>query len=204
MMLKLQYFGHLMWTDDSLAKSLMLGKTEERWRGCQMMRWLDSVTNAMQWRWTWANSGTWWRTGRPGMLQSVGSQRGGDDWVTQQQQQHLHWSPAPAHPTHPQYLRMWLYLEIGSLKMQLVMMKSWGTLIQDDWCPYKKEKLGYRDIHTHRESYEHDGRDQGDPSVGQRTPKIASNHQNLGKRHGTVSQSQTLREPTLLILISDF
>jgi len=67
--------------------------------------------------------------------------------------------------------------------MQLVMMKSWGTLIQDDWCPYKKEKLGYRDIHTHRESYEHDGRDQGDPSVGQRTPKIASNHQNLGKRH---------------------
>ena len=47
MMLKLQYFGQLMWTDDSLAKSLMLGKTEERWRGRQMMRWLDSVTNVM-------------------------------------------------------------------------------------------------------------------------------------------------------------
>ena len=47
MMLKLQYFGHLMWTDDSLAKSLMLGKTEERRRGRQMMRWLDSITNAM-------------------------------------------------------------------------------------------------------------------------------------------------------------
>ena len=45
-MLKLQYFGHLMGTDDSLAKSLMLGKTVER-RGHQMMRWLDSVTNAM-------------------------------------------------------------------------------------------------------------------------------------------------------------
>ena len=34
--------------------------------------------------------------------------------------------------------------------------------------------MGYRDIPTHRKSYEHDGRDQGDPSVGQRTPKIAS------------------------------
>ena len=47
LMLKLHYFGHLMWTDDSLAKSLMLGKTEERRRGRQMMRWLDSITNAM-------------------------------------------------------------------------------------------------------------------------------------------------------------
>ena len=152
------------------------------------VRWWDGWTaSSMQWTWTWANSGRWWRTGRPGVLQSMGSQRGGDDWVTEQQQQHLHWSSAPAHPTHPQYLRMWLYLEIGSLKMQLVMMKSWGTSIQDDWCPYKKEKLGYRDIHTHRKSYEHDGRDQGDPSAGQRTPQIASNHQNLGKAWNSFS-----------------
>ena len=45
--LQLQYFGHLMQTDISLEKSLMLGKTEERRRGRQMMRWLDSITNAM-------------------------------------------------------------------------------------------------------------------------------------------------------------
>ena len=46
--LKLQYFGHLMQTDDSLEKSLMLGKIEgRRRRGCQRMRWLDSITNAM-------------------------------------------------------------------------------------------------------------------------------------------------------------
>ena len=44
--LKLQYFGHLMRTDDSLGKSLMLGKSESR-RGCQRMRWLDSITDAM-------------------------------------------------------------------------------------------------------------------------------------------------------------
>ena len=46
--LKLQYFGHLMRTDDSLEKSLMLGKIEgRRRRGHQRMRWLDSITNAM-------------------------------------------------------------------------------------------------------------------------------------------------------------
>ena len=47
MMLKLQYFGHLMRTDNSLEKSLMLGKIEGRRRGHQRMRWLDSITNAM-------------------------------------------------------------------------------------------------------------------------------------------------------------
>ena len=46
--LKFQYFGHLMHTDDSLEKSLMLGKIEGRWRrGCQRMRWLDGITDAM-------------------------------------------------------------------------------------------------------------------------------------------------------------
>ena len=46
--LKLQYFGHLMWTADSLEKSLMLGKIEgRRRRGHQRMRWLDGITNAM-------------------------------------------------------------------------------------------------------------------------------------------------------------
>ena len=47
MKLKLQYFGHLMHTDNSLEKSLMLGKVEGRRRGCQRRRWLDSITNAM-------------------------------------------------------------------------------------------------------------------------------------------------------------
>ena len=37
----------------------------------------------MQWRWTWANSGRWWRTGRPGMLQSMALQRVGHDWATE-------------------------------------------------------------------------------------------------------------------------
>ena len=45
--LKLQYFGHLMQRADSLEKTLMLGKIENRRRGWQRMRWLDGITNTM-------------------------------------------------------------------------------------------------------------------------------------------------------------
>ena len=45
--LKLQYFGHLMWTADSLEKTLMLGNIEaRRRRGWRRMRWLDGITNS--------------------------------------------------------------------------------------------------------------------------------------------------------------
>ena len=43
--------------------------------------WMASPT---QWTWVWANSGRWWRTGKPGVLQSMGSQRVRHDWVTEQ------------------------------------------------------------------------------------------------------------------------
>ena len=46
-MLKLQYFGHLMWRTDSIEKTLMLGQIEGRRRGRQRMRWLDGITNSM-------------------------------------------------------------------------------------------------------------------------------------------------------------
>ena len=48
LMLKLQYFGHLMQRADSLEKTLMLGKIEsKRRRGQQSMRWLDSIIDSM-------------------------------------------------------------------------------------------------------------------------------------------------------------
>ena len=47
LMLKLQYFGHLMRRTDSLQKTLMLGKIEGGRRGRQRMRWLDGITDAM-------------------------------------------------------------------------------------------------------------------------------------------------------------
>ena len=45
--LKLQYFGHLMQRDNSLEKTLMLGKTEGKRRGRQGMRWLDGITDSL-------------------------------------------------------------------------------------------------------------------------------------------------------------
>ena len=81
--LKLQYFGHLMWRTDSLEKTLMLGMIEGRRRERQRMRWLDSITNFMDIRWTCTSSGSWWWTGKPGVLQSMGSQRArhDSDWT---------------------------------------------------------------------------------------------------------------------------
>ena len=80
--LKLQYCGHLMQTADSLEKSLMLGKTEgRRNRGHRRIRWLDGITNA-----TDMNLGKLQemvRDRRPGMLQSMGSQRVGHHWATE-------------------------------------------------------------------------------------------------------------------------
>ena len=80
--LKLQYFGHLMWSNDSLEKTLMLGKIEgERRRGRQRMRWL--MASSMWWTWVWVDSGSWWWTRKPGMLQSMGLQRVGHDWAAE-------------------------------------------------------------------------------------------------------------------------
>ena len=77
--LKLQYFGHLMRRADSSEKTLMLGKIEgRRRRGWQRMRWLDGVTDTMD-----MDSGSWWWTGRPGVLQFMGLQRIRHDWVTE-------------------------------------------------------------------------------------------------------------------------
>ena len=51
--LKLQYFGHLLQSADSLEKTLMLGKIEgRRRRGRQRMRWLDGITDGMDMGWT--------------------------------------------------------------------------------------------------------------------------------------------------------
>ena len=84
MKLKLKHFGHLMWRSDSLEKTLMLGKIEGRgrrgWQGQD--GWMASLT---QWTWVWASSRRWWKTGKPGMLQYMGSQRVRHNWMNEQQ-----------------------------------------------------------------------------------------------------------------------
>ena len=80
--LKLQYFGHLVERTDSFEKTMMLGKIEgRRRRGWQRMRWLDGITDSMDM--SWVKSGSWQWTGRPGVLQSMGSQRVRHDRATE-------------------------------------------------------------------------------------------------------------------------
>ena len=71
--LKLQYCGHLMWRTDSFEKTLTLGKTDGRRKGdCRRRkgdrRWDGWMASLTQWTWVWASSGSWWRTGKPGVL----------------------------------------------------------------------------------------------------------------------------------------
>ena len=80
--LKLQYFGHLMQRTDSLENTLMPGKIEgRRRRGRQRMRWLDEATSSMDT--SLSKLREWWWTGKPVVLQSMGSQRVGHDLVTE-------------------------------------------------------------------------------------------------------------------------
>ena len=114
--LKLQYFGHLMQRADSFEnpwcwERLRAGREgdDRGWDG-----WNASPT---QCTWVWADSGSWWRTGRAGMLQFMGSQRVGHDWVTE-----LNWTEVnihvsmlfsqiiPASPSPTYYNRLFLYI----------------------------------------------------------------------------------------------
>ena len=72
--LKLQYFDPLMQRADSVEKTLMLGKIEGRRRG-DNRGWDGWMASPTQWTWVWVSSRSWWWTGKPGMLQSMGSQR---------------------------------------------------------------------------------------------------------------------------------
>ena len=85
--LKLQYFSHMMWRADSFEKTLMLAKIDgRRRRGRKRMRWLNQPS-LTQWTFVWINSGSWWWTVRPGVLQSMGSWRVWHNWATE-----LNWS----------------------------------------------------------------------------------------------------------------
>ena len=80
--LKLQYFGHLMRRVDSLENTLMLGGIEGKRKGDDRGwdGWMASLT---RWTWVWVNSRSWWWTEKPGVLQSMGSQRIGHNWGTE-------------------------------------------------------------------------------------------------------------------------
>ena len=95
-----------------LAFKVLLGGRRRRER--QRMRWLDGTTDSI--RLVWVNSGSWWWTGRPGVLRFMGSQRVGHDWATE-----LNWTELLA-PADPQwvsfkdyFLRIWEDFQIQQM-----------------------------------------------------------------------------------------
>ena len=66
-------------------KSQLIGKDPDAGRdwGRRRREWDGWMASPTQWTWVWVSSGSWWWTGRPGVLQSIGSQRVRLDWVTE-------------------------------------------------------------------------------------------------------------------------
>ena len=81
--LKLQYFGHLMWWVDS-------GKDPDTRRDWGQEEKGTTEDEMAGWTWVWISSGSWWWTGRPGVLWFMGLQRVGHDWATE-----LNWTECP-------------------------------------------------------------------------------------------------------------
>ena len=95
--LKLQYFGHLMWRANLLEKTPMVGKIKgRRRRRWQRMRWLDGITDSTDM--SLSQLRIWWWTGKPGVLQSMGSQRDMTERLNNdyelRKSRCMYWSPA--------------------------------------------------------------------------------------------------------------
>ena len=77
-------------------KSQLIGKDPDAWQDWGQEKrlkggeeggdrgWDGGMASPIQWTWVWANSGRWWRTEKPGMLQSMGLQRDGHNLATEQ------------------------------------------------------------------------------------------------------------------------
>ena len=81
--LKLQYFGHLMQRADSLVKRPWRWERLRAGGERDDRRWDGWMVSPIQRTWVWVNSGSWWWTGRPGILWFMGSQRVEHDWATE-------------------------------------------------------------------------------------------------------------------------
>ena len=153
--LKIQYFGYLMRRTDSFEKTLMLGKIEGRRR----RGWQDEMIG-----WHYQLNGyefeqaprSWWWTGKPGMLLSMGSQRVGHDWATE-----LNWTrfalilnrrykdfphapcphplqppPLPRTPTREICFIWWTYIDTSLSNKVYRVGHNWATELT--WTDYQR------------------------------------------------------------------
>ena len=107
-----------------IGKTLMLGGIgDRRRRGRQKTRWL--MASPTRWTCVWVNSGSWWWTGRSGVLWFMGSQRVGHDWATEMNGTELLWKSKSQ-----DYLNRSLatYFTIGTLVSRILQLLQ-STLI---------------------------------------------------------------------------
>ena len=141
--LKLQYFGHLIRRANSLQKTLMLEKIEgKKRRWWQRMRWL--VASLIQWTRIWANSGRWWRTGRPGMLQSMGLQSWTQlsDWTTTSASEPQHNKPQPEDPLNQEQSQVHYTCPGDSGTTTPTQLKATGTENSALWAKIRLNSRG--------------------------------------------------------------
>ena len=151
MKLKLQYFGHLKQRTDWLEKTLMLGKIEGGRRGWQRMIWWNA--SPTQWTWVWASLGSRWWTGRPIVLQFMGSQIVRHDWVSE-----LNWGHRSNLNAHQQmngyricdtYIRWNISQLQKKNELESMHYSPWGCKESDtterlNWIELKYTLLNYR------------------------------------------------------------
>ena len=96
-----------LWCQEGLGAR---GEGDDRgWDG-----WVASLT---RWMWVWVNSGSWWGTGRPGMLQFLGSQRVGHDWATELNWTSMWWTSLVAQMVKnlPAMWETWVQSWVGKI-----------------------------------------------------------------------------------------
>ena len=80
--LKLQYFGHVMWELTHWKRPWCWERLKAGGEG-KDRGWDGWMASSTWWTWVWVSSGSWWWTAKPGMLQSMESQRVRHDWATE-------------------------------------------------------------------------------------------------------------------------
>ena len=119
--LKFQSFGHLLQRADSFRKTLMLGKIEGRRTSGRQRGWDGWMASLTQWTWVWVDSGSWWWTGRPGVLKSMVSQRIRPNWVTE-----LNWTEWTEEPGRLQSMgSQTVGARVGRIGKSTFILPSW-------------------------------------------------------------------------------